>query len=64
MNDTRKIYATQWRAYYKNGLMNTSIVYGESEDEAKKNALALYRKNQTAVDFFPIEKVVERVELA
>lgn len=62
MENTSKIYATQWRAFYKHGLLNTSIVHGETEDEAKRDALALFRKNMTEVSFFPVGMVVDRVE--
>ena len=61
-NDLATLYKTQWKAYFKSGLCNPTVVYGESEEDAKKNALAHYRKNQTAVDFFPIDKVVDHVE--
>lgn len=56
------IYETRWRAYYKNGLHNVSIVYGRDMAEAMKNALAEYRKSTTMVSFLPLDKVVERVE--
>ncbi|MBP5784046.1 MAG: hypothetical protein J6W16_00480 [Methanobrevibacter sp.] len=61
--DTTKIYKTQWRAFYKPGLASSKIVYGESEDEAKRNALAEYRKSKTQVDTWSIDKVVDRVEM-
>lgn len=62
-HDLTKIYKTQWRAYYKTGLGGPTIVYGESEREAMANALAEYRKSRTLVGMWPMEKVVERVEL-
>lgn len=55
-------FKTQWRAYYKNNLSSPKIVYGESEAEAKNNALAEYRKNKTMVDLWPVDKVVDYVE--
>ena len=57
-----KIYKTQWRAYFKHGLGEPTIVYGEDERTAKANALAYYRKNKTLVDYAPMEKIVDRVE--
>jgi len=62
-HDLTKIYNTQWRAYYKTGLGKPKIVYGESEHEAKANALAEYRKNRTLLDTWPMDRVVEKVEL-
>ena len=58
-----RLYETKWTAYYKNGVMGPTVVYGEDVEEAMKNALAEYRKNCTMVDFWPIERVVDRVEL-
>ena len=60
--DTSKIYKTQWRAFYKNGIHPAKIVHGESEAEARANALAEYRKSKTMVDLWPIDKVVDYVE--
>lgn len=60
--DNTRTYKTQWKAYYKPGLMSPRIVYGESEAEARINALAEYRKNKTMVDIWPIEKVVDHVD--
>lgn len=57
------VYKTQWLATFRRGLGKLTIVYGESEDEAKRNALAYYRKNMTMVDMKPIDSVVERVEI-
>ena len=57
------VYKTQWLATFRRGLGKPTIVYGESEDEAKRNALAYYRKNMTMVDMKPIDSVVERVEI-
>ena len=62
-HDLTKIYNTQWRAYYKPGLGKPIIVYGESEHEAKVNALAEYRKRQIVLDRWPMDKIVEKVEL-
>ena len=59
----KAIYNTPWRAFFKNGIIGTSIVYGESEDEAMRNALALARKNNGSIDFWPIDKVVDHVEI-
>jgi len=60
--NTKKLYKTQWRAYYKTGLGSPKIVYGESETEALSNALAEYRKNKTMVDLWPLNMVVDYVE--
>ena len=57
------LYKTQWRAYFKRGLGSPTIVYGESEDIAKRNALAYYRKNCALMSDWPIEKVVDRVDI-
>ena len=56
-------YKTAWKAYYKNGLANTAVVYGETIEEAMNNALAEYRKSATMVDFKTVNQVVDRVEL-
>lgn len=61
--EVKKIYATQWRAFYKHGLGNPTIVYGENEIEATKAALAEFRRTSDCVPNWPIEKVVDRVEL-
>ena len=60
--NTKRLYKTQWRAYYKTGLGSPKIVYGESEAEALNNALAEYRKNKTLVDPWPLDKVVDHVD--
>ena len=60
--DLMTLYKTQWRAYFKYGLGEPVIVYGEDERTAKANALAYYRKNKTLVDYAPMEKIVDRVE--
>lgn len=60
--DLMTLYKTQWRAYFKHGLGEPVIVYGEDERTAKANALAYYRKNKTLVDELPIDKIVDRVE--
>ena len=51
----------KWRAYYKNGVCNQTIVEAPDETEAKKEALAFFRKNHEAVDPWPIEKIVDQV---
>lgn len=61
--DRNTLYKTQWIAYYKNSMLGPRIVYGESADEAKINALAEYRKAKTMVDKWPLDKVVARVEI-
>ena len=58
-----KIYKTQWQAYFKRGLGKPVIVYGEDERTAKANALAHYRKNKALLDYTPMEKIVDHVEL-
>lgn len=58
-----KMYKTQWQAYFKRGLGKPVIVYGEDERTAKANALAYYRKNKTLVDYTPMEKIVDHVDL-
>lgn len=60
--DLMTLYKTQWRAYFKHGLGEPVIVYGEDERTAKANALAYYRKNKTLVDELPMDKIVDRVE--
>lgn len=60
--DVSKLYKTQWKAYYKHGLRGPKIVYGESEDEAVRMALAEYRRNCTTIDWQPIKDVVDKVE--
>ena len=61
--DLMTLYKTQWRAYFKRGLGEPTIVYGEDERTAKANALAYYRKNKTLVDCTPMDKIVDHVEL-
>ena len=61
--DSSRLYKTQWQAYFKRGLGKPVIVYGEDERTAKANALAYYRKNKTLVDYTPMEKIVDHVEL-
>ena len=61
--DMTTVYKTQWQAYFKRGLGKPVIVYGEDERTAKANALAYYRKNKTLVDYTPMEKIVDHVEL-
>ena len=60
--DTSKLYKTQWLAYFKNGLQAPTIVYGESEDDAKKNAFAYYRKNYGMIDTSKLDDVVKNVQ--
>ena len=62
--DLMTLYKTQWRAYFKRGLGEPTIVYGEDERTAKANALAYYRKNKTLVDYTPMGKIVDHVELS
>ena len=57
------VYKTAWKAYYKNGLANSTVVDGETIEEAMNNALAEYRKSATMVDFKTVNQVVDRVEL-
>ena len=61
--DWSRLYKTRWMAYFKRGLGSPTIVYGESEDEAKRSALAHYRKNYALMSDWPIEKVVDRVDI-
>ena len=61
--DLMTLYKTQWLAYFKRGLGEPTIVYGEDERTAKANALAYYRKNKTLVDYTPMDKIVDHVEL-
>lgn len=60
--DPASLYKTQWKAYFKRGLGSPTIVYGESMEEAMKNALAYYRKNSALLSEWPMDKVVEKVE--
>jgi hypothetical protein len=60
--NTSTLYKTAWRAYYKPGLSSPKIVYGETEDIARRNALAEYRFHAGAVDLSPMDKIVDRVE--
>lgn len=55
------MFKTQWKAVFKNG-DGEAIVYGESEDEAMRNALAAYRKKKGALDYRNAGEVVKRVE--
>ena len=57
------VYKTAWKAYCKNGLANSTVVYGETIEEAMNNALAEYRKSATMVDFKTVNQVVDHVEL-
>ena len=56
------LYKTQWRAFYKPGLGSPTIVYGESVDEATKNALALFRKNNGILENWPADRIVDHVD--
>ena len=60
--DITAVYKTQWRAYFKRGLGEPTIVYGEDERVAKANALAYYRKNKILLDETPMDKIVDHVE--
>ena len=62
-NSLSNPWKTMWKAYYKKGLCSPTDVYGGSEAEARKNALAYYRKRACLVDKWTIDDVVERVEL-
>ena len=63
-NDTSMLYKTQWKAFFKTGLGSPIIVHGESEDEAKRNALAQFRKSRcSSIWNWPADRVVDRVEL-
>lgn len=62
MADTAELYSTQWKAYYKKGFGQPTVVYGRTEREALNNALAQYRKNCTMVSTLPLETVVDHVE--
>lgn len=57
------LFKHRWRAYYKNGLHNQSIVYGRDAAEAEKTALAEYRKSTTMMSMWPASKVVDHLEL-
>ena len=56
------LYKTQWRAFYKTGLGSPAIVYGESIDDAMKNALALFRKNNGILENWPVDHIVDHVD--
>jgi len=60
--DITKNYKTQWKAYFKPGFGSPTIVYGESEHEARCNALAFFRKNQGLVDFRKLDEIVSHVD--
>ena len=60
--DYSHLYKTQWRATFKNEVCSPTIVYGESEDEARRNALAHYRKNKTMLNFWGVDDIVDHVE--
>ncbi len=62
-SNTADIYKTSWKAYFKSGLGSPAIVYGNTIEEAQKNALAYYRKNCTLLSKMPISKIVDHVEL-
>lgn len=55
-----------FKAYFKPGLGRPIEIEAVDETEAKKLALAYYRKNTgfvETVDFKPIDMVVDRVEV-
>ena len=57
-----KLYSTRWRAYFKRGLGQPTIVYGENEEIALRNALAYIRKINDSLALWPRERVVDHVE--
>lgn len=58
-----KIFAHRWHAFYKNGVMNSpTVVYGDTEMDAMKAALAEYRRNVSGVSLAPMDKVVSSVK--
>ena len=61
-DNPERLYKTQWRAHYKKGLGSPRIVYGESEEEALRNALAEFRRTHGPIDNWPLNKVVDSVE--
>ncbi len=66
MKDAAKVqelYQTQWRAYFKRGYGQPTIVYGKTQEEAMANALAYFRKNDGMLDFRPAGTVIDYVEL-
>lgn len=50
----------KWQVIYKHG-GGTSYVYGDTEHEAKLNALAAYRKRLTMLSDMPLDSVVKAV---
>lgn len=48
--------------HYKHGLMKATAVDAVDEEDAAKRGLALYRKNSTAMDNWPIDFVVDHIE--
>ena len=52
-----------FKVYLKRGLGGPFITEAENAAEAAKFGLSEYRRNLVSVDFKPIEKVVEKVEL-
>ena len=58
----QKLYQTQWRVYFKRGLGQPSVVYGETEEEALRNALAFFRKDNSNLEMWPREQIVDHVE--
>lgn len=58
-----EMYKTQWRAYFKRGLGSPTIVYGRTLEEARGNAFAYFRKNNGNLEHWPIDRIVEKVEL-
>lgn len=60
--DPAHLYKTQWRAYYKRGLGGPTIVYGETQEDALKAALAEYRRNSGLLENWPLNRIVDHVE--
>lgn len=58
----QKLYQTQWRAYFKRGLGQPAVVYGETEEEALRNALVYFRKDNSNLEMWPGERIVDHVE--
>lgn len=56
-----KQYEHMWKATYKRG-EGTAIIYANSEEEAKKEALAHFRKQKMMVNFYTVDDIVAGVE--
>lgn len=52
-----------FKVYLKQGLGGPFITEAENADKAAAFGLSEYRRNLVSVDFKPIEKVVDHVEL-